>query len=81
MNSGVEIENHNKKLIISGYDFEKDNFASNDNFIVSFDDSSITKTFGNFIDYIIHSKKVYSNEYAKRFIEGLIVKLEHMNTD
>lgn len=81
MNSGMEIENHNKKLIINGYDFEKDNFASNDNFIVSFDDYSITKTFGNFIDYIIHSKKVYSNEYAKRFIESLIVKLEHMNTD
>ncbi len=81
MNSGMEIENHNKKLIINGYDVEKDNFASNDNFIVSFDDYSITKTFGNFIDYIIHSKKVYTNEYAKRFIESLIVKLEHMNTD
>lgn len=81
MNPGMEIENHNKKLIVNGYDFEKENFASNDNFIVSFDDSSVTKTFGNFIDYIIHSKKVYSNEYAKRFIESLIVKLEHTNTN
>ena len=78
---GIEIENHNKKLIINGYDFEKENFAAADKYIFAFDDQSIINTFNNFKDYIIHARKVYPKEYSIRFIEGLIVKLEHMNIE
>ena len=78
---GMEIENHNKKLIINGYDFEKKNFTAVDKFIFSLDDQSIINTFNNFKDYIIHARKVYPKEYSIRFIEGLIVKLEHMNIE
>ena len=78
---GIEIENHNNKLIINGYDFNKENFAAADKFIFSFDDRSIINTFNNFKDYIIHSRKVYPKGYSIRFIESLIVKLEHMNIE
>lgn len=78
---GFEIENHNHKIIIDGYDIKKGNFASTDNYIVSFDDQSITSTFDNFKEYIILSRKVYSKQYSKKFIESLVVKLEHTNTD
>lgn len=78
---GLEIENYNKKLIVNGYDIKKENFSSFDKFILHFYDQSIINTLNNFKDYIIYSRKVYPKEYSIRFIEGLIVKLEHMNTD
>lgn len=78
---GLEFEKYSKKFIISGYDIMEENFSCFDKFISCLDDQSIINTFNNFKDYIIRSRKVYPKEYSIRFIEGLIVKLEHMNTD
>lgn len=76
---GIEFATQPNRFVCNGYNINVKDFNSNDKFMMYLSDKSILNTFNNFADYVIMSKMVYPKEYSIRFINELILKLNHSN--
>lgn len=77
----IEIEDYFSKVIINAFDCNKDNFASCDKFLSALNDSDIIHTFKILKEYLIRARMVYPKQYAKIYIQNIIVKLENMEIE
>lgn len=76
LSPGFSISIQSNGLVFCGNDYKNDRFFEAEKFIACIDNQNMVKSLHSLCEYLIGAEKVHSKEFAVRFIEELLIKLE-----